>query len=264
MFDRQLALKRFVQPEDKLLFAKAMDRADLSLKRHEKRFTFFMSPGHIFKFKPYFDLMANELNYMIYGGFEDCERAMVGFCPDYMTLSREDFPIKAVEIAADKRFALSLSHRDYLGSVLGLGIDRDRTGDIIIKDGRAILIAEEEIAQYVSLNLFKVGKTPVKCMVTGLDSLDFGQKTVKEFFSTVPSLRLDCVLGVAFSLSRGAAKALIDEEKVSVNWEIARSASQSVNEGDMLSARGFGRAQIIEVKGKTKKDRVGVIIGRYV
>ena len=264
MSDREAFLKRFVQPEDKLLLAKVLDQADLSLKRREERFTFFLSPGHIFKFSKVLEHLKGDLNVMVYGGFEDAERKMIGFCPDFFDISEEDFPIKVVEIEADKRFSSKLSHRDYLGSVLGLGIDRDRTGDIMINDNKAIIIAMEDIAQYICANLFKVGRTPVKCTIKDVTGIDIAKKEVKEIFSTVPSLRLDCIVSSAFGLSRGNAKTLIESEKVQLNWETVTNASAMVDEGDMLSARGFGRAQINEIKGKTKKDRLGIVIGRYI
>ncbi len=264
MLDRQAALKRFVQPEDKLLLAKVLDQADLSLRRHEMRFAFFMSPGHIFKFSKTLEYLKGDLNYMVFGGYGSAERKLIGFCPDYMEISEKDFPIKAVEIEADKRFASKLSHRDYLGSILGLGIDRDRTGDIVITENKAVLIALEDIAEYIAANLFKVGKTPVKCYIKDLDGIDMGSKNIKEVFSTVPSLRLDCIVSAAFGVSRGNAKTLIDGEKVQLNWETVTSATIMVDEGDVLSARGFGRATVLEIKGKTKKDRIGVLIGRFI
>ena len=111
----------------------------------------------------------------------------------------------------------------------------------------------EDIAQYICANLFKVGRTPVKCTLKDITGIDIAKKEVKEMFSTVPSLRLDCIVSSAFGLSRGNAKSLIEAEKVQLNWETATNASAMVHKGDMLSARGFGRAQINEIKGKTKK-----------
>ncbi len=264
MLDKEAFLKRFVQPEDKLLLAKVLDQADLSLRRREVRFTFFLSPGHIYKFSKSLEYLKGDLNVCVFGGFPDAERKMIGFCPDFFEITEADFPIRAVEIEADKRFSASLSHRDYLGSILGLGIDRDRTGDIVINGNKAYVFAMEDIAEYLSANLFKVGRTPVKCTVIDPDAVDAGVKNIKEMFSTVPSLRLDCIVSSAFGLSRGNAKALIDAEKVQLNWETVTSASCEVNEGDFLSARGFGRAKVKEIKGRTKKDRIGIVIDRYV
>ncbi len=264
MLDKEAFLKRFVQPEDKLLLAKVLDQADLSLRRREERFTFFLSPGHIYKFSKSLEYLKGDLNICVFGGFADAERKMIGFCPDFFDITEADFPIKAVEIETDKRFSSSLSHRDYLGSILGLGIDRDRTGDIIINGNKALVLAMEDIADYIAANLFKVGRTPVRCTVKDTDGIDMGTRNVKELFSTVPSLRLDCIVSSAFGISRGNAKALIDAEKVQLNWETVTSASCEVNEGDVLSARGFGRAKVKEIKGRTKKDRIGIVIDRYV
>jgi len=210
------------------------------------------------------EFLKSDLNICVFGGFKDAERKMIGFSPDYMDINETYFPIKAVEIEADKRFSHSLSHRDYLGSILGLGIDRDRTGDIIINENKAVVIAAEDIADYVASTLFKVGRTPVKCTVRDTEGLDITSKNIKEVFSTVPSLRLDCIVSSAFSLSRGNAKALIDAEKVQLNWQTVTSASAEVKEGDVLSARGYGRAEVVEIKGRTKKDRIGILIGRYI
>lgn len=264
MLNRQAALKRFVQPEDKLLLAKVLDQADLCLRRHEMRFTPFLSPGHIYKFSKTLENFDVNLKTVVFGGYADAERKVIGFCPDYMELLFSQFPLKAVEIEADKRFASNLSHRDYLGSVLGLGLDRDRTGDIIIDENKAWIIAFDDIADYVAANLFKVGRTSVKCTVKDIDGLEIGKKEIKEIFSTVPSMRLDCILSSAFNLSRGGAKELLEAEKVQLNWDTVTSPSAAVSEGDVLSARGFGRAEVLEIRGKTKKDRIGVVLGRYV
>ena len=265
MVCRQDVLKRFVQPEDKLLAAKVLDQADLSLKRKETRFTSFLTAGVIYKLLPTLELLKNDIKYEIYGGIDGAERSIIGFCPDYDDIDKRDFPIKAVEININEKFSKSLSHRDYLGSVLGLGIERDKIGDIIIRENGAVVIAETSMAEYIAVNLKKAGRTPVSCVITGTESLtDLPGKNIKEVFATVPSLRLDCILGSAFGLSRGSAKALTDAEKVQLNWETETNASRILKEGDVISARGCGRAVLLEIKGKTKKDRIGILIGRYV
>lgn len=265
MIGRQDVLKRFVQPEDKLLAAKVLDQADLSLKRREMRFTSFLPAGHIFKLLPALELLKNDIKYKIYGGADDAERSVIGFCPDYMNIEIEDFPLKAVEISTDVRFSKKLSHRDYLGSVLGLGIERDKIGDIIIRENGAVVIAESAIAEYIAVNLKRAGKTPVSCTLADIKETDnLPGKNIKEVFSTVPSLRMDCIVGAAFGLSRGASKSLIDAEKVQLNWETELNPSRILKEEDVISARGFGRAVLLEIRGRTKKDRIGILIGRYV
>lgn len=263
MLHRQVLLRNVSQPEERLLLAKVLDQADFSLKRHENTFTDFCDPG---KMETIIKMLENipALHFTVFGGNEDCERRRIGFCPDYREIAEEEFPIKAVKISANMKFSKELTHRDFLGSVLGLGIDRGKVGDIFLFEDYTLVFACDEIAHYICTNLLRVGKTPVKTKLQNMDEVEMPIKNVVEKSVTVPSLRLDALIGAAFNMSRGKAAALIEGEKVFINWMTASSVSKAVKEGDMLSVRGFGRAKLLAVRGKTKKDRIGVVFLKYV
>ncbi len=261
--DRQAILKKLEQPEEKLLAAKAMDQADFSLRHFALAFTDFMDPKMSGILEEEFRRVP-DLNIVAFGGAADCERRMFAFSPDYMEIRHEDFPLKAVKIQTNLKFAEKLSHRDYLGSILGLGIDRGKMGDIFLYDDFTAAFVREEIADYIALNLTKVSRTKVTCEVTSPGDITLPAKEIQETRQTVSSLRLDCILGAAFKLSRGKAKEYIEGEKVNVNWRSINHTSFVIKEGDMISVRGLGRIRVMEIGGRTKKDRIAVTLGKYV
>ena len=263
MLDKQALLRNVNQPDERLLLAKVLDQADFSLKRHENTFTDFCDPGKMEMVLRAISGISG-LHFTVFGGGEDCERRRIGFCPDYREIVEDEFPIKAVKISANMKFSKELTHRDFLGSVLGLGIDRGKVGDIFLFEDYTLVFACDEIAQYICTNLMRVGKTAVKTQLQNVNEVEMPIKNVEEKSVTVSSLRLDALVGAAFNMSRGKAAALIEGEKVFINWMTAASVSKSVKEGDMLSVRGFGRAKLLEVRGKTKKDRIGVVFLKYV
>ncbi|HCT65324.1 MAG TPA: hypothetical protein DIC60_08700 [Lachnospiraceae bacterium] len=263
MLDKQALLRNVNQPDERLLLAKVLDQADFSLKRHENTFTDFCDPGKM-------EIIIRAiggiqgLNFTVFGGSDDCERRRIGFCPDYREIDEAEFPIKVVKISVNTKFSKELTHRDFLGSVLGLGIDRGKVGDIFLFEDYTLIFACEEIAKYICANLLRVGKTIVKTQLQAVNEAQMPTKKMEEKSVTVSSLRLDVLVGAAFNMSRGKAVALIESEKVFINWITAKSVSKVVKEGDMLSVRGFGRAKLLEVRGKTKKDRVGVVFLKYI
>lgn len=247
-----------------MLFANALDQVAFALKRHEVQFTDFMDRAKCGRF---LERMKNpgDLEIQAFGGLEEAERMMLAFAPNQGTLSHQDFPIIVLKIAPkSKKFGQTdLSHRDYLGSILGLGIERGKIGDILVSEDGAICFAEAEMAGYILTNLDKVSKTAVT--VSKLDKAQvLSPKRTENRRVTVPSMRLDAILADALHLSRGKAQTLITGEKVNVNWSAVTNTSYILKTGDMVSARGFGRFRVGEVGGKTKKDRIGLELEIYI
>ena len=262
MTDRKEILKNITQPEERLFLAKVLDRADFCCKRYEKSFTDFCDPAKLSLALSCIE-HSRDFNYMVFGGNENCERNIIGFCPDYEELGEEDFPIKAVEIKANAKFASSVSHRDFLGSVLGLGIERSKVGDIFVYESSAYVFADSDIADYIAANLEKVGRNAVKTKAVSIKDVRLPEGKTEEKYTTVSSMRADLIIGTAFNLSRSKAQELIEAEKVFVNWNVVKNGSKPLKEGDIISARGFGRTKIAEIKGKTKKDKIGLILLKY-
>lgn len=263
VLNRNDFLKRASNSEERLLISKIIDKAELAIKKHEIAFTDFINPAEM---AVVYDIVKNirDVNFRIFGGGEDCERNIIGFSPEYIELSDSDFPIKAIKITRNLKFSGELSHRDYLGSILGLGIDRDKTGDIFVFDEYTLCFVINTVADYIGTNLIKVGKTAVKTDIIDIESVSVPAKNTVLKRGTVSSIRIDAVIGSAFNISRGRAQDFIKSERVNVNWSTVTSVSFLLKEGDMVSVRGLGRFRISEIGGKTKKDRTGVIFSMYV
>ena len=251
-----------VQPQERLLFAKVLDAAQSSIIRHKKTITDFIDKG---KSSIFFEKVKciQDLEVMVFGGNSESERCMMAFAPNNMELTEEDFPIKALHITKNNKFGQAdLSHRDYLGSILGLGIDRAQVGDIIILEKETICYIHKDLAEYVQTALEFVSRTKVKVSVSDIFVVTLPEKVWKYHTMTVASLRLDAIASAAFHLSRAKVQQYIKKEIVQVNWNTVINPSLLLKEGDMISIRSFGRAKLFEIGNVTKKDRICVTIGR--
>jgi len=259
--DRQKLLKCFDKPDDKLLFAKFIEQAYLCVKTGCNSFTDFTDPIKCSRMIEAFSKHAPEVNVNAFGGFEGAERLVLGFSANEL-LADEMFKIKALKIAFDKKFSL-VEHRDILGAVLGLGLDRGQVGDVLVREGYAVVFAKDNMAKFIADNLFKVGRVSVE--VSYVDDADalFGIEPVEEKRITVSSLRVDAVVAAAFNVARSGAAELIRKEKVMINWSAVSSAAKTIAEGDMLTARGIGRVKVLALEGTTKKERFVVKLLKY-
>ena len=203
------------------------------------------------------------VRYETYGGYELAERQMAVFLPDALYYEYS-FPVCTVEIEPlNQRFSESLTHRDYLGSLMNLGIERSKFGDIIIDEKTAYIFVCEEIAEYIVDNLTRVKHTVVKTSVKEIQDISYEPK-YEELKGTVPSVRLDTVLSVAFPLSRSKLTAYIEAGKVFVNGKLITSNGFHLNEGDIISVRGMGKIAYDKVLSETKKGRLYVSVKKYV
>ena len=206
---------------------------------------------------------ADEREIRMWGGTEGCERVVIRFGREDDLGYDEEFPIRIIHIEPKSgQFADKLSHRDFLGAILNLGIERDRVGDILIHENTAYVFILDDIADYVRDMLENVKHTAVRC--TDVDEIpeEAGPKLIREEIS-VASLRLDAVIAKLFHLSRTDSKELFDREKVFVNGRVCRNAEYAPKEGDSVSVRGFGK---FDNKGElrtTKKGSLVLEVDRY-
>ena len=194
----------------------------------------------------------------------ETERCMVRFWDEELCGYSEDFPISIVKIApVQAKFADALTHRDFLGAVLGLGIEREKTGDIFIFDNTAYMFVNSAIAEFITDNLEYVKHTHVKTeVVTELPEAmqpRFEKRTV-----IVSSNRIDAMISKLYNLSREQSLKLVTEARVFINGEEITSNSKALKEGDVVSVRGFGKWIFRGESGKTRKDRLCVEIEVYV
>lgn len=257
--NRKEILSHIGNEEERLAAAKAIDKLSVAIKTFTPEFTMFMDPYKAYSLRDM--LLNNDCDILVYGGYEESERVKIGFFPEFSEPLKADFPITTVEISYNAQYSRALSHRDFLGSMLGLGITREKTGDIIIEKGRAIAFVDSDIADYIVVNLEKVGHTKVRVKI--IENFMPKEKETLEKKITVASLRLDAVLGGALNISRGKASDLIKGEKAFINWKKTISVSHTVAEGDIITLRGVGRVKINEVMGTTKKDRILINISVF-
>lgn len=200
------------------------------------------------------------LRYSFYGGYEEAERTAAVFLPDYAEL-KDYNPLALLRIRQTGQRALS--HRDYLGSLMNLGIKREIVGDILVREDGADIVIMKDMAEFLLFHYEKAGRTSLKAEIVPVDEIIVPENRFEERRDTVASLRLDNVIASAFSLSRGRALEAIGSGMVFVNGLQTEKADRQVKEGDKLVLRGKGKVFLKAVGGVTKKDRISIIILKY-
>ena len=254
--NRTKLMNSLSSPDEKLLFSKALDRALLCEKKGFPSFSPFLDPLKCEKFASIIE-KEGICRVLPYGGAMDCERKMLAFHNEYDVVTESDFPIDALEILHNSS---KLTHRDFLGSVLGCGVKREKIGDIFIFPGKAIVFVEREISSFVCGALDRVSNIAVERSIIKDDFLlaPFSEGNAKDI--VIASMRLDAAVASIWNISRGKAAKLIESEKAYVNWQCVKSPSKLISEGDTLTLRGRGRAIIEAVNGKTKKDNISISV----
>ena len=196
-----------------------------------------------------------------FGGYRGAERQRAMFLDESFG-GKPSYELAVIKATWREQFT-RLSHRDVLGSLMGLGIERDCVGDIIATGEFAKIILDEKMADYLLKNLVKIGSSGVSCELDDFSSLAPREERCKEIKATVASLRVDSIAAAGFGSSRSRAAADIAADKLKLNWQPVKNASQMVKEGDVLSMRGRGRLEVAEVRGQTKKGRIAVLLKRY-
>ncbi|PLR97359.1 YlmH family RNA-binding protein [Bacillus sp. T33-2] len=202
-----------------------------------------------------------DVKYKLFGGTEKAERQRALLHPDYYEVVDADFHITLFEIDYAKKF-ISLEHRQVLGSLMSLGLKRGKFGDIVKKGDEIQFLAASEISDYVSMQLSAIGKAAISLVERPLgEALDSGE-VWQEMNVTSSSLRLDTMISSLYNLSRQKSQLLVQHGAAKVNWTAIENPSFECGEGDIISVRGHGRAKIVSIDGKTKKDKWRVIAGR--
>lgn len=202
--------------------------------------------------------------FLLNGGFPDAERIMIGFLTEGVAADEIHFPIAFIHASPKApKYSEELTHRDYLGALMNLQIDRSRLGDLIIKDNEALIICEENLSDLIISELTRVRKTDVICKKEESFLTDFLPK--RELCEgTISSLRLDALLGRALNISRGRSGELITSGKVLVNGREINELSYVPKTNDRISIRGFGKLRFLDSSGETKKGRLKISFERYV
>lgn len=245
--------------EDRLILSRAEDALYLAEKNYQIKTVGFLNPHERSVLLKNIHKSA-DVQTFFEGGYADAERTLFIAKPEFI-----EFDINQV-ICVVKVFGRdleTLTHRDYLGSLMGLGIKRENIGDILVNDTGAFIFTKCEIAQYIIANLEKIGRHGVKTQICSVESPDIPEPKTKEIVGTVSSLRLDAVVSQGTGLARGKAQDIIKDGLVSLNWENIDTISKEIENGDLISVRGFGRMRVSEIGGLTRKGRTFIKILKY-
>lgn len=252
--------------EEELLSKRIQELARLADVRHCPTYTDFLNLNE----QNILQQTLRKLDYVqvaCFGGYEGAERQIAAFVPDALSYRMEefqDYPISCIQIQPKStKFAEELSHRDVLGALMHLGIDRCKMGDIAMSDGVCYLFCHSSLAELIAGELTKVRHTTVVCSICKPEAFIYRPK-VKELTGTVASIRLDAVMSVAFQSSRSSLLSLIEGGMVFVNAKLITTNAYTPQNGDLISARGEGKFRYVGAEKETKKGRVLIRVEKYV
>jgi Uncharacterized conserved protein, contains S4-like domain len=247
--------------EEELMMKRLKELSFQAYNKNISVYTDFLNLNELNLFYSINKVLA-DVKYDLWGGYEDAERRVICFNTDD-SFPYAKFPIQCIKVSpANRKFSDSLNHRDYLGSILGLGIERSKIGDIVLKNEDGYVFCTNTISDFIIEELHKIKHTNVKCQLFEGENLEF-KPVLTTINGTVSSIRLDSVLSVAFGSSRSKLSDLITGGKVFVNAKLTLSNSYVLKEGDIVSVRGLGRFIYSEVSHQTKKGRYSITVQKY-
>jgi photosystem II S4 domain protein len=258
MLPKEDLLKRV---ENKAEIIRIIDQAEQAIKNWEVVVTDFFSPPVLAEVKTIFQNLT-EIEAFAWGGYPQGERQRIGLVRRDLPLDQSQIPLAVLDIAGNFLFDPA-SHRDFLGSILGTGIVRDKVGDIIVLGERgAQAIVVPEMVDFLTTSLTQVRSVAVKTQQIDFSELKIRPPQKKELTTVEASMRLDAIASAGFGISRSKMADAIASKDVRVNWKEVTQSSYNVKAGDLIAMRGKGRLEIGEVS-VTKKQRYRVNLVRY-
>lgn len=259
--------------ETSILFARLDDLCGVAMQG-QLASTPFLSPCELHFSEKYLATRGNASSFISWGGYGGAERKRLFILPDYIETPIEytslieygyDDSIAAIEVKGSGYKALS--HRDFLGSVLGLGLERSVIGDIIVFDGQkpsAVIFCDRAVLSFICENLLKVGSDNVKTSEVLASGIKIPEKKFLHLNDTVASGRLDGVVAALLSLSRDRAKELVTDGAVELDFEVCERPDKEVPSASIITVRGYGKFRINSLCDKTKKGRLRLDADKYV
>jgi len=249
--------------EEKAFVDRAQEWIERSAELHELRRTDFLDPRQQFIITTLCNRNGS-VNVKFEGGYEAAERKRAVIAPDYRDVEYEDAELSIIQVTSQSEKFNELDHGDFLGSLLGLGIKRDKIGDIHLHDTFCHIVVAHELSSYFDLNLRQVHRLSVLTDVLLIDKLQPVEQKLEELSFSVASMRLDGIASDAYRISRAKIVDPIKAGRCRVNWKTIEDPSAQLKEGDIVSIKGLGRFKLLQVDGVTKKGRTRVKIGKYI
>ena len=258
---RKSLIKKYSQiSDDELPAAKVIDKYEALERQNTPQSTKFLTERELKVLSPLLEEL--KVPYTVWGGLDKAERAIIILLPDWMEPEKvKSGPACPIRVIRASFTGEKLSHRDFLGALMGIGIERETVGDIIVREGSCDIVVLKEILPFVLDNLSSAGRTKLK-----LEEISEAQSEEAEFKlikDTVASLRLDAVVSTGYSISRDKAAQAIRTGKASINGLECLKPDKEVREGDRITLKGLGRTKLTAVKGLSKKGRIMIEVIRY-
>lgn len=296
--EKQELLKQFTKPEDKLLVSKIYDKIKFTHTRNQIQTTSFLD-GYEQTVVEKFLKLCQEKNFLLEGGFPEAERKMLFLFPDKLEnllsknatlqeaqkieveLKIEEVPeiektqnkalaivkkfIKVISIILPKELQGTYHHREYLGGLMKLGIEREKIGDIIVNEQGADILVQSEITSFFLSHLPDLTRFQ-KAQISQKEITELKIEQIKKesMVILIPQLRLDVVLSEILHLSRSKASDFIEQERVFVNYELKTKNATTLKQGDILTVRGKGKYEIGEILSQTAKGKLRLEVKKYV
>lgn len=249
-------------PEDRLLLAKLWDKITAGIRKNIPANTCFLSPREL-EMARY--LFGDVPGLYAFGGYADAERKMLIYLPEYLeedALYDSDSPCVCLRVGFYQ--ADSPSHRDFLGALMGAGIGRETVGDICVGKSQCDFFVTAEMAPHLLQSFTSAGRAKLHLSQIPLTQAQIPEPEVREIKDTLASLRLDSVISSGFCIGRSLASQYISAGKASIDGLPCEKPDKPVAQGSRVSVRGLGKIRLVQINGKTKKDRISVVIHRYV
>ncbi len=258
---RELLDKTACGPEERLLLSRVWDKWEQCRLRNIPTVTGFLSPQEQAAAQHLLNALGCREGYVFWGGYDSAERKRLLFLPEWMAEP------EGTEIAALRALCRSgsdLTHRDFLGSLMALGLTREKIGDILVVPGGCQVLIDPAAQEFLTQNWESAGREKLSVAALALSELAPPQAAVKEIRDTVSSLRLDNVLAAGFSLSRGKAAEAVERGAVQVDYVTCQKPDKALTAGCTITCRGMGKCVLDSVGSPTKKGRFPVAIRRFI
>lgn len=255
---------------DDILKGRLHDLADAAYTQNRYTYTNFLSASDMEVFYRC-ESGLSPSGYEIFGGREECDRVMIAFGCEELLGYKCDFPIAAIKVSAliDK-FSDDLSHRDFLGALMNLGIEREMIGDILVaqsssgKHSFAYIFCVNRVAGYITDNLTRIKHTNVKCALCSADDAQDIRTKKESIHIIAASARIDAVIASLTGLSRSNTSSLFRDKSVSLGHRIYENSSYQLKPGDIFSVKGYGKYEFVQSGAATRKGRLNIDLLRYV
>jgi RNA-binding protein YlmH len=260
-YDREQLLNFFNLEEDQQhTLIQQLDLIESAYAQYAIKVSSFLSPAIVQVLKNI--KIKNDFQLHFFGGNTTAERTCFAVGPEYLEITNGDYGLAGMKINYHAKFS-KIGHRDVLGSLMSLGIKREKIGDIYVFEGHTDCIIKEDIYEYIKMSLKKIKNQGITIEKIPLTAVTYKAPEYKIIHTTLNSNRLDAIISKGFNLSREDSKKLVNFKKVKVNHQLTETHHEALAEGDLISVRTKGRMILHSINGKSQKDRLKVALKIY-